>query len=93
MRSKGESTVVAVCTGCEKRSDELWPWNDPEEVKYIGHDVTGDGTYSKGKFVCDECYNALIDRRLEDFQPDIGTPEEVQQQAYLMRFEKKPQPE
>lgn len=61
--------MVAICTGCAKKSTEVEEYSDENPVE-------SDGTYNDGKFVCTSCYVFLVDMGM-----DIGTPEQLQKFA------------
>lgn len=57
-----------LCTGCGI---------DAHKAGYdYEDDVRDDGSYANGKFVCDTCYNKLIEVGL-----DIGTAVKIQERA------------
>lgn len=68
---------MATCSGCCADSKDLLDYNDDNPVE-------DDGTFSDGKFVCNECYCRLIDLREGNFKPDIGNARQIQQNARIL---------
>jgi len=60
---------MAVCTGCNKDSNNLSEYDKENPVE-------NDGSYANGKFVCTYCYCKLI-----DIGYDVGEPEVLQRRA------------
>ncbi len=85
LMAKGEKRTLAVCTGCDKPSNECWPWSSPEAIQNLGYDVTSDQTYMDGKFVCEGCYAELKEMGLK---LTVQLPSNIQHLAFMNRIKK-----
>lgn len=60
---------MAICTGCDKNSKDLFEYTSEDPVE-------NDGSYEDGRFVCGDCYDKLI-----DLGYDVGSPNHLQRSA------------